>query len=54
MISIPEITRVLVGVDNKDQLEMIISALDGNIPDVPKELSTNDVNLLNPGNWENF
>ena len=54
MISIPEITRVLVGVDNKDQLEMIINALDGNIPDVPKELSTNDVNLLNPGNWENL
>ena len=32
MISLPEISRVLVGVDNKDQLQNIIKALKGNIP----------------------
>ena len=54
MISLPEISRVLVGVDNKDQLQNIIKALEGNIPTIPKELSTNDPDLLNPGNWSNL
>ena len=52
MISKPEISRVLVGVDNKDQLQSIINAVDGNLPPIPKELSTNDPDLLNPGNWK--
>ena len=54
MISLPEISRVLVGVDNKDQLQNIIKALKGNIPTIPKELSINDPHLLNPGNWSNL
>ena len=54
MISLPEISRVLVGVDNKDQLQNIIKALEGNIPTIPKELSINDPDLLNPGNWSNL
>ena len=52
MISKPEISRVLVGVDNKDQLQKIINAVDGNLPPIPEELSTNDPDLLNPGNWK--
>ena len=52
MISKPEISRVLVGVDNKDQLQSIINAVDGNLPPIPKELSTNDPDLLNPSNWK--
>ncbi|MFL2653720.1 MAG: aldo/keto reductase [Dehalococcoidia bacterium] len=52
MIAKPEISRVLVGVDNKDQLQSIINAVDGNLPPIPKELSTNDPDLLNPGNWK--
>ena len=51
MISLPEISRVLVGVDNKEQFQKIINSVDGQIPSIPKELSTNDVDLLNPGNW---
>ena len=54
MISLPEISRVLVGVDNKDQLQNIIKALKGNIPNIPEELSINDPDLLNPGNWSNL
>ena len=51
-ISIPEISKVIVGVDTKDQLKEIITASDGFLPDIPPELYTNDVNLLNPSNWE--
>ena len=51
MISKPEISRVLVGVDNKEQLKNIINASDGNIPTIPEELKTDDPDLLNPGNW---
>ena len=51
MISKPEISRVLVGVDNKDQLKNIIIASDGNIPTIPEELTSDDPDLLNPGNW---
>ena len=51
MISKPEISRVLVGVDNKEQLKNIINASDGNVPTIPEELKTDDPDLLNPGNW---
>jgi hypothetical protein len=47
----PEISRVLVGVDTKDQLKEIVNAYDGHLPNIPAELYTNDVNLLNPSNW---
>ncbi len=50
-ISIPEISKVLVGVETKDQLKEIITASDGILPNIPTELYTNDVNLLNPSNW---
>jgi aryl-alcohol dehydrogenase-like predicted oxidoreductase len=50
-ISTPEISRVLVGVDSKDQLQDIIKAADGDIPPIPKELFTHDTDLLNPENW---
>ena len=50
-VSMPEISKVLVGVDTKDQLKEIIIASDGILPNIPAELYTNDVNLLNPSNW---
>ena len=50
-MSIPEISKVLVGVDNKDQLKEIIIASNGILPNIPTELHTNDINLLNPSNW---
>jgi aryl-alcohol dehydrogenase-like predicted oxidoreductase len=51
-VSMPEICRVLVGVDTRDQLEEIVIASDGILPKIPSELYTNDVDLLNPLNWE--
>ena len=50
-VSMPEISKVLVGVDTKDQLKEIMVASDGILPNIPTELYTNDVNLLNPSNW---
>jgi aryl-alcohol dehydrogenase-like predicted oxidoreductase len=51
-VSMPEISKVLVGVDSKDQLKEIIIASNGVLPNLPTELYTNDVNLLNPSNWD--
>jgi aryl-alcohol dehydrogenase-like predicted oxidoreductase len=53
-ISMPEISKVLVGVDTENQLKEIMIASSGNLPDLPAELYTNDVNLLNPSNWSDL
>ena len=51
-ISFPEISKVLVGVDNVDQLKEIVIASSGVLPDMPDKMFTNDIDLLNPSNWE--
>ena len=53
-ISIPEISKVLVGVDSKNQLQDIVWAVDGDLPPIPEALFTHDTSLLNPVNWENI
>ena len=50
-ISIPEISKVLVGVDTTDQLEEIVIASLGLLPGIPTEVYTNDADLLNQSNW---
>jgi aryl-alcohol dehydrogenase-like predicted oxidoreductase len=50
-ISVPEISKVLVGVDNAKQLKNILNASSGDLPDIPPELFTDDVDLLNPSVW---
>jgi len=50
-ISMPEISKVLVGVDTTGQLKEIVTASSGVLPDIPPEMFTNDVGLLNPSNW---
>jgi aryl-alcohol dehydrogenase-like predicted oxidoreductase len=50
-ISMSEISKVLVGVDTREQLKEIVVASDGFLPNIPTELHTNDINLLNPSNW---
>jgi len=47
----PEISKVLVGVDNVDQLKEIFATSSGVLPDIPSEMFTNDIDLLNPSNW---
>ena len=51
VISVPEISKALVGVDSKDQLRDIIKVTDGNLPSIPEGILTNDPDLLNPVNW---
>lgn len=53
-ISMKEISKVLVGVDNVDQLKEIVAATSGGLPDIPPEMFTNDIDLLNPSNWSNL
>ena len=50
-ISMPEISKVLVGVDTADQLKEIVTATLGVLPGIPTEMYTNDTDLLNPSNW---
>ena len=50
--SFKEISKVIVGVDSKDQLEKIVLASNGKLPPIPLGLSVNDLNLLNPSNWK--
>ena len=51
VISVPEISKALVGVDSKDQLRDIIKVRDGDLPSIPEGILTNDPDLLNPVNW---
>ena len=50
--SLKEISKVIVGVETKEQLEKIMLASNGKLPSIPAELSINDINLLNPSNWK--
>jgi len=50
-VSMPEISKVLVGVDTVAQLKEIVLASPGILPDIPPEMFTNDADLLNPSNW---
>jgi aryl-alcohol dehydrogenase-like predicted oxidoreductase len=50
-ISMPEISKVLVGVDTADQLKEVVMTTLGVLPDIPTEMYTNDADLLNPSNW---
>ncbi len=49
--SIKDISKVIVGVETKKQLEEIVIASDIIIPEIPSEFYTDDVNLLNPNKW---
>jgi aryl-alcohol dehydrogenase-like predicted oxidoreductase len=51
--SINEISKAIVGIENKRQLQQIIIASKGKIPAIPRELFVNDENLLNPSLWTN-
>jgi len=53
-LSFPEISNVIIGVDNATQLKGIIAAAEGDIPKVPADISSNDLKLINPLSWLNF
>jgi aryl-alcohol dehydrogenase-like predicted oxidoreductase len=49
-----KIERVLVGVDKSSQLQQIVQAAKVQIPDLPRNLYTNDTLLLNPSKWKHL
>ena len=51
--SIPELTKIIVGVDNYSHLKDILKCK--SVPKLifPKYLQSNDINLVNPSKWEN-
>lgn len=50
-LSFPEIDRVVIGADSKNQLEQIIGAALGGVPDDLPDLRCEDENLINPAHW---
>lgn len=54
VLSIPEIERVVVGVDNSAQLKEILRASEGDCPIPPPNLNCSDPNLLNPSLWSSL
>ncbi len=51
VISFPEISKALVGVDTENQLKEIYKSSSGSLPKIPDEMHTDDTDLLNPTNW---
>jgi aryl-alcohol dehydrogenase-like predicted oxidoreductase len=51
-LAVPEIARVVVGVDALAQLQEIIAAASGDAPAAPASLATQDTTLLNPAAWK--
>lgn len=50
-LSFPEISRVVIGVDNQKQLKEIIHAAKGPAPQIPAVLKIDDPDLINPARW---
>lgn len=50
-LSIPQIEKVVVGVDSANQLQEIVTAADGNLPIIPSDISCRDEKLLSPHLW---
>lgn len=50
-LSFSEISRVIVGVDNRNQLKQIIHATKGSLPQIPDVLKTDAPDLINPAHW---
>lgn len=50
-LSMPQIEKVVVGVDSANQLQEIITAAEGNLPMLPSSLFCHDEKLLSPHLW---
>jgi aryl-alcohol dehydrogenase-like predicted oxidoreductase len=49
--SIPQVDRILVGVEHKNQLLEIIDGIQKPAITIPDEFQSNDLDLINPANW---
>ncbi|MDH5181578.1 MAG: aldo/keto reductase [Gammaproteobacteria bacterium] len=50
-VSHTEVTKVVVGVNTALQLEEIITAADTDVAGLPINMTTNDIDLINPARW---
>lgn len=53
-LSVPEIEKVILGVDSSVQLSEILRATEGSCPIPPLALNCSDLELLNPSLWNNL
>ena len=53
-ISLPEISKVLVGVNSMSQLKSILNCANFQLPELPESFYSDDLELLNPVNWKNL
>lgn len=53
-LAVPQIEKVVVGVDSLAQWQGILQAAEGDCPIVPAELECADVELLNPSLWNHL
>jgi aryl-alcohol dehydrogenase-like predicted oxidoreductase len=51
VLSFPEISRVIVGVDRLEHIESIMGAVETPVPQPPCEVQSNDADLINPSRW---
>lgn len=49
--SFPQIDRILVGIENKNQLLEIIDGIQRVALEIPSEFGSEDLDLINPANW---
>ena len=49
--NLPQIDRVVVGVDTAAQLQQIVQAADGKLPILPEFPDLQDTRLINPASW---
>lgn len=49
--SFPQIDRILVGIENKNQILEIIDGIQRVAVEIPSEFGSEDLDLINPANW---
>ena len=54
VLSFTKIKKVIVGVDSLSQLKEIYDAASGDMSELPEELQSNDLLLINPALWQTF
>jgi aryl-alcohol dehydrogenase-like predicted oxidoreductase len=52
VINVPKIEKIVIGIDSKSHLQEIINSVDDQYFEVPKDIHSNDLMLLNPSNWK--
>lgn len=50
-LAIPEVDKLVIGVDSAEHLHEILAAIDGPLPGLPEWPSALDPDLLNPARW---